>query len=81
MLFITVYSLVLAEVVLCSLYSLISVKKDSPSKGVLDSCRVLSSIVLAVSPPVGVSAQVLINRVAVWCQRRGRVPGSQALSN
>ena len=33
----TAYSLVLAEVVLCSLYGLILVKKNSLSVGVLDS--------------------------------------------
>ena len=42
------YSPVLAEVVLYSLCGLVSVKKNSPSVGVLDSCQVLSSIVLAV---------------------------------
>jgi hypothetical protein len=46
--FIMACSLVLAEVILCSLYSLVLVKKDSPSKGVSDSYRVLSSMVLAV---------------------------------
>jgi hypothetical protein len=37
--------------VLRSLRGLVSVKKDSPSEGVSDSCRVLSSTVLAVVPP------------------------------
>ena len=46
MLFIIAYSLVLAEVVLCSLYGLVLVKKDSPSIGILDSYQVLSSTVL-----------------------------------
>ena len=49
MLFITAYSLVLAEVIFRSLYGLVSVKKDSPFIGVLDSCQVLSSTVLATS--------------------------------
>ena len=48
MLFITACSLVLAKVVLCSLYSLVSVKKDSPSESILNSYQILSSTVLAV---------------------------------
>ena len=48
MLFITARSPVLAEVVLRSLHGLVSVKKDNPSEGVLDSCQVLNSTVLAV---------------------------------
>ena len=43
--FITAYSLVLAEVVLCSLHNLVLVKKDSPSISVSDSCQVFSSTV------------------------------------
>ena len=50
MLFITARSLVLAEVVLRNLRGLVSVKKDSPSVGVSDSCQVLGSTVPAVSP-------------------------------
>ena len=46
MLFITVHSLVLAEVVLYSLRGLVSVKKNSPFKGILDSYQVLNSTVL-----------------------------------
>ena len=46
----TAYSLVLAEVVLHSLCGLVSVKKDSPSVGVSDSCQVLGSTVPAASP-------------------------------
>ena len=45
----TAYSLVLAEVVLYSLYSLVSVKKDSPFIGILDSYQVLNSTVLVAS--------------------------------
>ena len=45
--FITAYSPVSAKVVLRSLCGLVSVKKDSPSIGVSDSYRVLSSTVLA----------------------------------
>ena len=41
----TAYSLVLAEVILYSLYGLVLVKKDSPSVGVLDSYQVLGSTV------------------------------------
>ena len=48
--FIIAYSLVLAKVILCSLYSLVSVKKDSPSVGISDSYQVFSSIVPAASP-------------------------------
>ena len=46
MTFITGCSLILAKVVLCSLYGLVLVKKDSLSVGVLDSYQVLSSTVL-----------------------------------
>ena len=49
MLFITAYSLVLAEVVLYSLYSLVLVKKDSLFIGILDSYQVLNSMVSAAS--------------------------------
>ena len=42
------YSLVLAKVVLRSLYNLVLVKKDSPSINILDSYQVFSSIVPAV---------------------------------
>ena len=42
------YSLILAEVVFYSLCSLVSVKKDSPFIGILNSYQVFSSIVLAV---------------------------------
>ena len=45
MLFIIAYSLVLAEVVLCSLRGLVLVKKDSPFVSVSDSCQVFSSMV------------------------------------
>ena len=47
------YSLVSAEVVLRSLRGLVSVKKDSPSVGVSDSCQVLSSTVLAADSGLG----------------------------
>ena len=47
MLFIIAYNLVLAKVILYSLRSLVSVKKDYPSVGVLDSYQVLSSTVPA----------------------------------
>ena len=77
MLFITAYSLVLTEVVLRSLCGLVSVKKDYPSVGVLDSCQVLGSMVPAVvlsstmpalSPSVGISDSYRF--AAVRCQRR-----------
>ena len=48
--FITAYSPVSAEVILYSLHNLVSVKKNSPSVGVLDSYQVLNSTVPAVSP-------------------------------
>ena len=41
----TAYSLVLAEVIFCSLYGLILVKKDCFFVGVLNSYQVLSSTV------------------------------------
>ena len=46
MLFIIAYSLVLAKVVLYSLYGLVLVKKDSSFKGILDSYQVFNSTVL-----------------------------------
>ena len=66
MLFIIAYSLVSAEVVLCSLYGLVSVKKDSPSVGVLDSCQVLSSTVPAAILSSIMPAVVLSSTMPAW---------------
>ena len=65
----TAYSLVLAEVVLYSLYSLVSVKKDSPSIGILDSYQVLGSTILVIGSHLnhlqvaGILVQSLISRL------------------
>ena len=84
MLFITAYSPVSAKVVLRSLCGLVSVKKDSPSVGVSDSCQVLSSTVPAVvlsstmpawSPSVGILARGLLVQVAVRCERKASIAG------
>ena len=62
--FITAYSLVLTKVVFRSLRGLVLVKKDYSSVDVLDSYQVLnsmvpvvvlSSIMLALSPSIGIS--------------------------